>query len=147
MPPAFNLFGTILSEAWEDTDVTPGRVAAWLDANKDAPELVVNISSPGSDAFAGNATYNLLMQHPARIVVNVLGLASSAASTVMMAGDEIIVSDGAFVMIHNVSTFTYGDASAHRTNADRLETHNASIAAIYAARTGMNVNRFYCFFG
>ena len=75
--------------------VTAKRIAAALRSigNKD---VIVNINSPGGDFFEGVAIYNLLREHPAKVTVQVLGLAASAASIIAMAGDEILIAKSAF---------------------------------------------------
>lgn len=62
--------------------------------------VTVQINSPGGDMFEGIAIYNLLRTHPAAVTVEVLGLAASAASIIAMAGDDIRMSPGSFLMLH-----------------------------------------------
>lgn len=80
--------------------VTAKRISAALRAigNND---VVVNINSPGGDMFEGLAIYNLLRSHSGKVTVNILGIAASAASIIAMAGDEVQMGRGAFLMIHN----------------------------------------------
>jgi len=49
----------------------------------------IRINSPGGDVWDGRAIYNMLASHPARKIVEVEGLAASAASVIAMAADEI----------------------------------------------------------
>lgn len=75
------------------------RIAAAL--RRIGPNAVtVQINSPGGDMFEGIAIYNLLRTHPAAVTVEVLGLAASAASIIAMAGDDIRMSPGSFLMLH-----------------------------------------------
>src|SRR4051812_45026715 len=53
-----------------------------------AATINVRINSNGGDVFAGIAIYNSLINHGARIVVYVDGIAASIASVIAMAGDE-----------------------------------------------------------
>ena len=89
-----------IGENWEGTGVTAKRISAALRAIGDK-DVVVNINSPGGDFFEGVAIYNLLREHQGRVTVQVMGLAASAASVIAMAGDEILMGDGSFLMIHN----------------------------------------------
>lgn len=95
----------------------------------------VRINSEGGDVFDGKAIYTLLNEHPARIVVHIDGLAASAASFIAMAGDEIQISEGAFVMIHEAAGGCFGRAKDMVAYADLLEAANASIVDTYVART------------
>lgn len=79
--------------------VTAKRIAAALRSIGEK-DVVVNINSPGGNYFEGVSIYNLLAQHKGKVTVQVVGLAASAASVIAMAGDEILMGDGAFMMIH-----------------------------------------------
>ncbi|HDR3896964.1 TPA: ATP-dependent Clp protease proteolytic subunit, partial [Bacillus cereus] len=68
----------------------------------------INLNSPGGDVFDGIAIYNQLKNHPAKIIINVDGLAASAASIIAMAADELIMNTGSMLMIHEASTWTWG---------------------------------------
>ncbi|HEC0958195.1 TPA: Clp protease ClpP, partial [Klebsiella pneumoniae] len=97
-----------IGENWEGTGVTAKRISAALRAIGDK-DVVVNINSPGGDFFEGVAIYNLLREHPGRVTVQVMGLAASAASVIAMAGDEILMGDGSFLMIHNAWAVAIGN--------------------------------------
>lgn len=100
--------------------------------------MVVNINSPGGDVFEGVAIYNLLRAHGKRVTVNVVGLAASAASVIAMAGDEVLMGDGAFLMIHNAWTLAIGNRHDLRATADQIEPIDEAMAQLYAARSGMS---------
>lgn len=102
----------------------------------DITEIRVRVHSPGGSALEGIAIKNLLANHPARITMVVDGLAASAASVLILAGDDIVVSPGAQVMIHDCSTFTYGNAEQLRSDADWIDKQSANYAEVYAARGG-----------
>lgn len=128
------------SDYWGD-ETTSKSVRQWLASNAKAKEITVRLNSPGGDAFEGVAIYNALKRHEARIVVDVEGLAASAASVIAMAGDEIRVHQGAQIMIHEAGSMAWGNAKDLRKTADLLEKINAEVAEIYASRTGQTVAR------
>lgn len=105
-------------------------------AEIDAPEILVRINSPGGDAFDGVAILNALRGHDAKIVVQIDGLAASAASLIAMGGDEIVMNTNSQMMLHNAWAFAAGDADDLQRTANMLERQNANIANIYAARAG-----------
>jgi len=125
---------------WEGEGVTAKRIGAALRSigNRD---VVVNVNSPGGDFFEGVAIYNLLRDHPARVTVRVMGLAASAASVVAMAGDELLIGDGAFLMIHNAWAVAVGNRHDMRAAADQLEPFDKAMTDVYAARTGIKAER------
>ena len=95
----------------------------------------LRINSPGGDVFDGLAIYNQLKQHPARIVVDVDGLAASIASIIAMSGDEVRMAGNAMMMIHNAHGMAVGDAGEMQRMAALLKQINVNLADTYAART------------
>lgn len=110
-----------------------------LKACGDVKTINMRINSPGGDAFAGIAIYNMLKQHPATIKTRVDGLAASAASLVAMAGDRITMPENTFMVIHEPLALTIGPASAHRAMADDLDRMATSYANTYSMRSGQTV--------
>lgn len=98
----------------------------------------LRINSDGGDVFEGRAIHASLSEHPARIVVHVDGLAASIASLIAMAGAEIRMADGAFMMIHNPWGVAVGEAAELRQRADLLDSVAATMRSTYAARTRGN---------
>jgi ATP-dependent Clp protease protease subunit len=104
----------------------------------DAPsDVVVKVNSPGGDMFEGISIYNLLRAHPAKVTVEVLGWAASAASIIAMAGDEIRMGLGSFMMVHNAWGVVVGNRHDMRDAATLFDTFDAAITDIYEARTGL----------
>lgn len=101
--------------------------------------LNVKINSPGGDVFEGNAIYNALKAHQAKVVVSIDSLAASAASMIAMAGDEITIAPTAMVMIHNARGIAAGEASDHRALADVLDKVSAQMGVAYA-RSGKSAD-------
>lgn len=126
-----------IGENWEGTGITSKRISAAL-RNIGAKDVVVNINSPGGDFFEGMAIYNLLREHQGKVTVRVLGVAASVASVIAMAGDEILIGDGAFFMIHNAWAVAVGNRHDMMDSAKLLEPFDAAMAALYAHQTGMS---------
>lgn len=101
-----------------------------------AKEIKVTINSPGGSLFDALAMYNGLRNHGAKITTKVMGIAASAASVVFMAGDNRIMPENTFLMVHNCIAPMNGNADEHREFADLLDTINESIVTTYMARTG-----------
>lgn len=97
--------------------------------------ITVRINSPGGLMFDGIAMYNVLDRHPARVEVDVDGMALSAASIVAMAGDEIRIAANAMMMIHNPQSIALGDADAMRHEAEVLDQAKVGLVNTYAARS------------
>jgi len=104
-----------------------------------ASRIELHINSPGGDVFDGIAIYNALQQHAAQVRTTVDALAASAASFIAMAGDEIVMTRNATMMIHEPFGLAVGDAADMRDMADRLDKMGDNIAGIYADRAGGSV--------
>lgn len=128
----------VIGDNWEGTGVTAKRISAALRAIGEGG-VTVNVNSPGGDFFEGVAIYNLLREHRGKVTVRVMGLAASAASVIAMAGDEILMGDGAFLMIHNAWAVAIGNRHDMADAARVLEPFDAAMAGVYAARAGITV--------
>lgn len=102
-------------------------------------EIHLHINSPGGEVWEGLAIMNALRQHPARVVAIVDAIAASAASFVAMAGDEVVMSVGSQMMIHDAMNIAVGNAERMRTMAERLDRESDNIAALYARKAGGSV--------
>jgi ATP-dependent protease ClpP protease subunit len=131
-----SMFDIIGEDGWTGGGVTANRISAALRSigNRD---ITVRINSPGGDMFEGIAIYNLLRSHPAKVTVEVLGWAASAASIIAMAGDEIRMGLGSFMMVHNAWGVVIGNRHDMREAATLFDQFDAALADIYEARTGM----------
>jgi ATP-dependent Clp protease protease subunit len=129
------IYGDIGGGGWFSEGIGASDVSAALKEIGPGP-VNVRINSGGGDVFDGVAIHSLLARHPGTVTVYVDGLAASAASFIMLAGDHIVAARSAFVMIHKAATMTYGDDDDHRTAADLLGKVSASIADGYAERAG-----------
>jgi ATP-dependent protease ClpP protease subunit len=101
--------------------------------------LNVRINSGGGDVFDGVAIHSLLARHPGTVTVYVDGLAASAASFIMLAGDRVVSSRNAMVMIHDAMTGTWGNRAAHERAMGLLDKVSDNIADMYAEKAGEDV--------
>ena len=101
-------------------------------------KINVRINSPGGDVFDGIAIYNLLKQHKAKKIVYVDGLAASIASIIALAGDEIVMGEGALYMVHLPWTFAGGNRMELDNVVGRLIDIEDQMIGIYARRSKMD---------
>lgn len=104
-----------------------------LDGTK-AEKIHVHINSGGGSAFDGVAIGNMLKNHEAEVIVHVDGYAASAASVIAMAGDKVIMPSNTMMMIHQASTFEYGNADVLEKTAKDLRKIDTALAASYKKR-------------
>jgi ATP-dependent Clp protease protease subunit len=129
------MFDVIGEDFWSGGGVTAKRVSAALRSIGDN-DVRVQINSPGGDLFEGIAIYNMLRAHKAKVTVEILGWAASAASIIAMAGDEIRMGLGTFMMVHNAWGMVIGNRHDLSDAATLFEGFDSAIADIYEARTG-----------
>ena len=133
--------GTIISNNLQDIydwigieATSPQRVITSLPQSNEDIEVYIN--SGGGDVFAGSEIFTALKEYKGNVTVKVVGLAASAASVIAMAGDKVLMSPTAQLMIHNVSTTAGGDYRTFEHTAEILKSANQSIANAYKTRTG-----------
>ncbi|MFD1983530.1 head maturation protease, ClpP-related [Mesorhizobium newzealandense] len=134
------LYGTVgvgVSEDFEGFIATDVRDAL---AQIGPSDVTVRLNSPGGWCVDGIAIYNLLDQHKGKVSMLVEGAAVSAGSIIAMAGSEIVLRTGSFMMIHDCSGLTYGNAATHEKALEEFEVINAALASIYAKRTRRSVS-------
>jgi len=101
----------------------------------DVSTIHLRINSPGGDVFDARAIQTALKAHKANVIAHIDGLCASAATYVALAANEIIMSDGAFFMIHKGWTFALGNADEMRSTAGLLDKIDDSIANDYNKKT------------
>ena len=128
---------TVEDDWWADGLVVARNVRRHLERLRD---VTVYINSPGGDVMAGSELYTALREHAekglGKVTVKVTGIAASAASVVAMAGDEILISPTAYMMIHNPWSAAVGNAKELRKQADALDVISEGLVNAYERRTG-----------
>lgn len=109
-------------------------VSALLDAN--GRDVLVHLNSPGGMVTEGLAIYNTFRQYGGKVTMRIEGLAASAASVVMLAGDVVEVEPTGMIMVHDASDISFGPAIEHQRTADLLDKISDNLAGIYASKTG-----------
>ena len=129
--------GPIAEEAWFGDECSAKEFRKGLAGLKN---VTVHINSPGGDVMAGAEIYSALREHSmngkGKVTVIITALAASAASVVAMAGDEILISPVAYMMIHNPWTVAMGDAKEMRKTAKTLDEIGEGLITAYERRTG-----------
>ncbi|HEY6926404.1 MAG TPA: head maturation protease, ClpP-related [Steroidobacteraceae bacterium] len=100
------------------------------------PKITVYVNSPGGDVFDGIAIHTALAQSKAHVTTFNTGIAASAASYIMMAGDTIKTARNAMWMLHDASGLVWGNATAMREQANLLDKLSMNIADMYAMQAG-----------
>lgn len=134
------LYAGIGDDYWGDGSMVSAK--QFSDELKKLPstvnEIVVRINSPGGDVFQGVTIYNRLKQHPAKVTVYIDGLAASIASIIALAGDEVIIGEGALFMVHLPWTWAMGNRMELDNTINRLLDVEEQLITIYSKKTGLD---------
>ena len=100
--------------------------------------LTLNLDSPGGDCNDGLTIYDAIKASGASVTVNVIGLAASMASVIMLAADagKIRIYENARVMIHRVTGGAHGNTDDLAAAAQLTKQFEDRIVSLYVARTG-----------
>lgn len=132
-----DVYDAIGEDPWSGDGVTAKDILGQL-KGFDGEAIHVRINSLGGDIYDGIAIHNLLRncwwrrkKKRGSIVVDVDGIAASAASVIACAGDVINVASNAMMMVHNAWTIAVGDSQEMLKTAEVLDKVNNQIATTY----------------
>lgn len=118
------------------SSVYPKKVQQAIENDEDE-EIILDVASNGGDVFSASEIYTMLKSSGKNIVVNIQGLAASAASVISMSGNTVNISPTAQLMIHKASVIGAGNADDFEHEANVLNGIDESIASAYELKTGM----------
>ena len=133
------LEGPIDEESFWGDEVTPKAFREELEA--DSGDITVWIHSPGGNVFAAAEIYTMLRDYQGTVTVKIDAIAASAASVIAMAGNKVLMSPVAMLMIHDPSTIAMGNARDMEKAISTLNEVKESIINAYAFKTGLTHNR------
>lgn len=130
-----DFIGTWGDEFWGDVVTAKTFVEALAKLPEAVKTIRIGVNSPGGDVFAAITIANALREQRAskgrRVEMVVEGLAASAASVVLMAGDTIEMADNALLMIHDPWSWAIGSADEMRKSAEALDKVRDTIITTY----------------
>ena len=135
------LSGNVIDDTWqgwmwdEDVFFSPSMVRNAL-TQLGGGRITVRINSVGGHVNAGEQIRSMLASHPGGCRIIVEGLAASAASLILMAGAERLMTAGSHIMIHDPSGAIFGTVDEGRRHLEGLEVTATTYAAVYAAASG-----------
>lgn len=129
------LSGTVGQDAWwsDEKRINSKNVREALDGV--TVPITIYLNSPGGDVFEGIEIYNYLKNHDQEVTIEVTGLAASAASVIVMGANKVVMNTGTSLMVHEASTFTWGNKGDIQKALNALETIDTSLVDIYAEKT------------
>lgn len=133
--PEIEFYGTISEFSWFEDDITPAMFKADLNRIGGGGPVTVRIHSGGGDVFAASAIRAILMEYPGAVTTRIDGLCASAATYVATAGDQVLIQDSAFFMIHDPWTIAWGGVDDLKAAINLLKTIKDGIIDVYQGKT------------
>ncbi len=130
------LYGTVGASWWDGENAFSAKEVIEALAGLKG-DITVRINSGGGSAWDGIAIHNALKAHKGRVTIKVDGVAASAASVILMAGDEIVCPGNASIMVHNAATYAFGNKADIEKTRAMLAKLDGQMAELYADRTGL----------
>jgi ATP-dependent Clp endopeptidase proteolytic subunit ClpP len=119
------------------------RVTEWFRDDPEAPiEIVIN--SGGGSVFAGLALFDYLQMirgAGCAVTTTAVGMAASMAGILLQAGSTRVMSEHAYLMIHEASTSTWGKISELRDEVELIDKLEERMLAILAERSTMSAKQ------
>lgn len=112
----------------------PNDVAKALE-QADGEDVDIYINSGGGEIFAATEIYSAVQKYKGNVKLHVTGLAASAASIIMCAG-ECDISATSMVMIHNVSSMAQGNYRDFKHESETLRKADKAMCQAYVNKTG-----------
>ncbi len=108
------------------------------------PQIIVDIRSTGGNVNDALLIHDAIVSTGAVVITRCYGYVASAATIIAQAASEGMrqISANALYLIHNSVSEAEGNAQKFSQTAELLDKTDQTIAAIYAARSGRDVEEF-----
>lgn len=132
--------GYIDEEAVFGDEITPDGMrgllfAAGEDWNED---VHITLNSYGGSVNAATIIHDTITSYPGRVHITVSGTAASAAVGMAMAADELTMTPGSMMMIHDPIMMAWGNKGDMEKAIQTLDAAKESILNIYENRSGLS---------
>jgi len=125
-----------------DAGIDADTFLSEIDALGDVDELKVKLNSKGGSFFVAVPIQAKLKNHPAKVTVEIEGLAASAASYIATAGDVVTIPSNGWIMIHNSKgSLIQAEVSDMLRTASLMDDVNTDMVGAYSAKTGIPEER------
>lgn len=104
----------------------------------EAEHIRLYTNCPGGSIFAAEAMSQALREHPAKITMQIEGVAASAATIIACACDDVAATKGSKYMIHQGWTFAVGNADDLNGVVELLRKCDDTMYDEYIAKTGLD---------
>ena len=134
-----NIYDSIGDDGWGG-GITALEIQEELN-NANGKPLDVHINSYGGEVFEGFAIYNTLKHYSGQKTVVIDGIAASIASVIAMAGDKVVMNKASMMMVHNASSWAWGNAEEMKKVVQALESIDEVIKGVYKDKTNLDMDK------
>lgn len=135
-PIEITICGAIGDDYWDESAMSEHKFLTALKDYDTKRDLSVHINSQGGSVKDGLGIYNALKRWEGKTTARITGFACSIASVIPLACDRVISPKSSNWMIHDPLCMTAGNSADHQKSIEMLESCAATMAAIYAEKTG-----------
>ena len=130
------LNGYIDEESLFGDEMTPQSVHDALYGEKGdlTDDVHITLNSYGGSVNAATQIHDEISAYPGKVHITISGTAASAAVGMVMAADELDMTAGSMMMIHDPVATAYGNARDMQSMIETLNTAKDSILNIYEGR-------------
>ena len=131
-----NISGYIDEEVWFGDEVTPESLHGMLYGlkNEFADDVHIRLNSFGGSCNAAVRMHDDIRAYPGEVTVTVSGTAASAGTVLAMAADRLEMTPGSLWMVHDPSTFAWGNERDLNEAVNLLRACKESILNVYGKR-------------
>lgn len=126
---------------WWEGNTANSFTRAFQDLEAKYDEIHIHINSPGGSVHEGLAIANAIKSSSKDVHTFVDGIAYSMAAIITVAAKKgnAHMAKGSLLMLHNASSFKYGNAAELREEADVLDKYDDTLVSFVADRTGQSL--------
>ena len=114
-----------------------------LDDLGEPKAITIHVNSQGGSVIEGIAIGGMIERHPAKVTALIEGGALSIASYIVMKADRVVMSNDAWLMIHNPMTAMQGDSGEFKKAANMMDRMASQLVDAYERRTGIDRDKIH----
>lgn len=135
-----NIYG-VIGPWWDETNAN-GFIRAFNALEKSHERINIHINGPGGSVWEGLPIFNAIKSSKKEVHTYNDGIAFSMAAMILLAAKpgRVHAAKGSLMMIHNVSTWSYGNARKLRKDADTMDKYDDVLGGLIADRTGKTLD-------
>lgn len=126
----YGVIGGFDWDSWTYINTSDKFVEEFKQVESEADIIHIRINSPGGNVHDGLPIYNTIKNSEKTIYTYVDGIAYSMASLIALAGDKVYGYSNSLFMVHNASTYFFGNANDIREEAKVLDKYDLALGSI-----------------